>query len=217
MFVFNDINQNLFNGGDNLILAFSSLKGNYEKYGNLIICFNFVLLSYSVISFILLARVFEFVQEKCRGYTITFSLNLLCLLTYMIASVLIGIAVKKQSNKYFRKYMILLVGCLLTKTAQLFFYMFSVKRLLSDKVPECSDISLIEEKEATYFMDYVCYCFALYVALKLKGFLWQMIEINKRLDEMGVERNNRHVYDSEEWVENVNYCFWQKELINALT
>jgi len=157
-----------------------------------------MLLSYSVISFILLARVFESVQMLCPGYIITFSLNLLCLMTYMIASVLIGIAVKKQSHKYFRKYLVLLVGCFISKTAQFLFYMFSVKKLLSEKNDECSDISFIEEKEATFFMDYVCYCFALYVTLKLKGFLSLMIEINKKLEEMGVERNNRHIYDSDE-------------------
>lgn len=199
MYMINDLNRNILNlHGERLLLQFSSVKGLYEKYGNLIICFNFVILSYSVISLILLLRVFESVQENCRGYTLTFSLNLLCLTAYLIASVLIGIAVKRRSSKYFRKYLILLALCLLVKIAQFAFFLFAVRGLLNERREECADVSLIEEKEATFFMDFVAFCFALYITLKLRGLLLAMSEINKRLEEIGIEREHPDPFDSED-------------------
>ena len=190
MLLNNNLNRILvYNDENDLLLLFSEVKENYDKYGNLIICWNFILLSYSVVAFIVLARVFEPMQEFCKEHIPTIFLNMLSLIIYIVASVLIGIAVKKKSKKYFRKYMVLIAGCIIVKIVQFVIYLTRVKKTLIDVNEECKEVALLEEKESSFFMDILCYCIVFGITFRLKGFLLQLIEINKKLEEMGLERN----------------------------
>ena len=191
----NDPNRNLMYYNENdLLFQFTVVKENYDKYGNLIICLNFVCLSYSVIMFMILTRCLENVQDFCKGHTWTFSLNILSTVTYIVASVMIGIAVKRKSHKYFKKYIILLVGCFIIKTMQFYNYVIYVKSVEDDS-SVCKDILLVEEKVSGFLTDLLCYAFLIYICLKLKGFLLRLIDISKRLEEIGYQRNINDSYE----------------------
>lgn len=197
MLLLNALHDNFYeNDQRNLLSIFSAAKENYEKYGNFIVCFNFVFLSFSVISFIMLARLFDSVQEICRAHLITYSLNIFIVLMYITASVLIGIAVKKKSHQYFRKYLVLIIGSFLMKVIQFIVYLTEVKDTFAGNEENCKDVQFIEEKDSTFFMEFLCYGTIIYITFKLKGFLTLMVEINKKLEDMGMERNIQNVYDS---------------------
>ncbi len=190
MLLNNNMDRIIIDNNENeLLLLFSEVKDNYEKYGNLIICWNFILLSYSVVAFIVLARIFEPMQEFCKEHILEIFLNMLSLIIYIVASVLIGIAVKKKSKKYFRKYMFLIAGCIIVKIVQFVIYLTRVKKALIEVNEQCKEVDLLEEKESSFFMDILCYSIVFWITFRLKGFLVELIEINKKLEEMGLERN----------------------------
>lgn len=198
MLLINAINQNLYEQDHNSLLStFSETRDVYEKYGNFIICFNFVMLSYSVISFILLARVFETMQEFCSKHHLkTYSLSFLTIIIYITSSLLIGIAVKRRSHKYFRKFLVLIVGCLFAKLLQFFIFKLQVQEILGENPLKCSEIDFIEQKEPAFIMEILCYILLIYLTMKLKGCLSLMVDIKKKLQEIGHQPDIGNIYDS---------------------
>lgn len=192
MIIVNNPNQNLiYNNEQNLLLIYSEIKDNYQKSANFLICFNFILFCYSFISFLILSQIFEHVQISCSNFITTISLNILANIINISSIPLIVVAVQKKSDKYYRKYMILILGCLFVKILQYFYYLCFVKALVSEsKQDECKNVIFIEEKESTYFLEFFLYIFIFCFALRLKRFLIQMIEINRNLTELGLERRN---------------------------
>lgn len=198
MLLINAINQNLYEQDHQSLLSkFSETRDLYEKYGNFIICFNFVMLSYSVISFILLARVFETLQEFCpKSHLKTYCLSFLTIIIYITSSLLVGIAVKRRSPKYFRKFLVLIIGCLLTKLAQFFLYKTQVQEILGENPLKCAEIDFIEEKDPAFLMETLCYGLFIYLTMKLRGCLILLVDIRKKLVEMGHQPDLPNIYES---------------------
>ena len=158
-----NINDLILNGDSILNEKIKNLNEDFVKYGSCLIIMNFIILSHSFIGFLFLIVEFQQVQDSCKEFIMTFSLNIFSKIIYMVASALIGVAVKRKSYKYFKKYLFLISGFCMIKIIQFYYYVQNIKNI--NWKERCEEAYLLEEKEFNFIMNLLFFGVLLYITI----------------------------------------------------